>query len=39
MHREVTALIDRTAAENLQHKDYYLKSLEMARKLTPNRLW
>jgi glucosamine-6-phosphate deaminase len=39
MHRDVTVLVDREAAENLQHKDYYRKSLEMARKLTPNRLW
>ena len=39
MHREVTILVDREAAENLQHKDYYRKSLEITRKLTPNRLW
>jgi glucosamine-6-phosphate deaminase len=39
MHRDVTVLVDREAAENLQHKDYYRKSLEMTRKLTPNRLW
>jgi glucosamine-6-phosphate deaminase len=39
MHRDVTALVDCDAAENLQHKDYYRKSLEMTRKLTPNRLW
>jgi glucosamine-6-phosphate deaminase len=39
MHREVTVLLDREAAENLQHKDYYCKSLEMTRKLTPDRLW
>jgi glucosamine-6-phosphate deaminase len=39
MHRDVTMLVDREAAENLQHKDYYRKSLEMARKLTPDRLW
>lgn len=39
MHREVTALVDRAAAENLQHKYYYRKSLEMTRKLTPDRLW
>jgi glucosamine-6-phosphate deaminase len=39
MHRQVTILVDRAAAENLQHKDYYRKSLEMTRKLTPNRLW
>ena len=39
MHREVTVLLDREAAENLRHKDYYRKSLEITRKLTPNRLW
>jgi glucosamine-6-phosphate deaminase len=39
LHREVTILVDREAAENLQHKDYYRKSLEMTRKLTPDRLW
>jgi glucosamine-6-phosphate deaminase len=39
MHRDVTILVDREAAENLQHKDYYRKSLEMTRNLTPNRLW
>jgi glucosamine-6-phosphate deaminase len=39
MHREVTVLLDRDAAENLLHKDYYRKSLEMTRKLTPDRLW
>jgi glucosamine-6-phosphate deaminase len=39
MHREVTVLVDREASENLQHKDYYRKSLEITRKLTPNRLW
>jgi glucosamine-6-phosphate deaminase len=39
MHRDVTALVDRDAAAELQHKDYYRKSLEMTRKLTPNRLW
>ncbi len=39
MHREVTVLADREAAEDLQHKDYYRKSLEVTRKLTPNRLW
>jgi glucosamine-6-phosphate deaminase len=39
MHREVTALVDREAAESLQHKDYYRTSLEITRKLTPNRLW
>ena len=39
MHGEVTVLVDRAAAENLQHKDYYRKSLEMTRKLTPHRLW
>jgi glucosamine-6-phosphate deaminase len=39
MHRDVTGMVDREAAENLQHKDYYRKSLEMTRKLTPNRLW
>jgi glucosamine-6-phosphate deaminase len=39
MHAEVTVLLDSEAAENLQHKDYYRESLEMARKLTPNRLW
>ena len=39
MHRDVTVLVDREAAENLQHKDYYRKSLEMTRKLTPDRLW
>jgi len=39
MHRDVTALVDREAAANLQHKDYYRKALEMARKLTPGRLW
>jgi glucosamine-6-phosphate deaminase len=39
MHGEVTALVDCAAAENLQHRDYYRKSLEMTRKLTPNRLW
>jgi glucosamine-6-phosphate deaminase len=39
MHREVTVLVDHEAAANLQHKDYYRKSLEMTRKLTPDRLW
>jgi glucosamine-6-phosphate deaminase len=39
MHSEVTVLLDREAAENFQHKDYYRKSLEMTRKLTPERLW
>jgi glucosamine-6-phosphate deaminase len=39
MHREVTALVDSEAAENLQHKDYYRKSLEITRKFTPDRLW
>jgi glucosamine-6-phosphate deaminase len=39
MHREVTVLLDREAAANLQHKDYYRRSLEMTRKLTPARLW
>jgi glucosamine-6-phosphate deaminase len=39
MHRDVTALVDRDAAAELQHKDYYRKSLEMTRKLTLNRLW
>jgi glucosamine-6-phosphate deaminase len=39
MHREVTVLLDREAAGNLQHKDYYGKSLEMTRRLTPDRLW
>ena len=39
MHREVTVLLDHEAAENLQHKDYYRKSLELTRKLTPDRLW
>jgi len=39
MHRDVTVLVDSEAAENLRHKDYYRKSLEMTRKLTPNRLW
>ena len=39
MHRDVTALVDRDAAADLQHQDYYRKSLEMTRKLTPNRLW
>jgi glucosamine-6-phosphate deaminase len=39
MHRDVTVLVDREASENLQHKDYYRNSLEMTRKLTPDRLW
>jgi glucosamine-6-phosphate deaminase len=39
MHRDVTVLVDLEAAENLQHKNYYRKSLEMTRKLTPGRLW
>jgi len=39
MHKDVIVLVDRAAAENLQHKDYYRKALEMTRKLTPNRLW
>jgi glucosamine-6-phosphate deaminase len=39
MHREVTVLLDREAAQDLQHKDYYRKSLEITRKLTPDRLW
>jgi len=39
MHRDVTILVDHDAAENLQHKDYYRKSLEMTRKLTPDRVW
>jgi glucosamine-6-phosphate deaminase len=39
MHREVTVLIDREAADKLQHKDYYRRSLEVTRKLTPDRLW
>jgi glucosamine-6-phosphate deaminase len=39
MHRDVTILVDREAIENLHYKDYYRKSLEMTRKLTPNRLW
>ena len=39
MHREVIVLIDRDAAKNLRHKDYYRKSLEITRILTPHRLW
>lgn len=39
LHRDVTVLADREAAENLQHKDYYRKALEMAKKITPSRLW
>jgi glucosamine-6-phosphate deaminase len=39
MHHEVTVLVDREAAANLQHQHYYRKSLEMTRKLTPDRLW
>jgi glucosamine-6-phosphate deaminase len=39
LHREVTVLADREAADGLQHKEYYRKALEMARKVTPNRFW
>jgi glucosamine-6-phosphate deaminase len=39
MHREVTVLVDQDAAANLQHADYYRNSLEITRKLTPERLW
>lgn len=39
MHCDVTILVDREASANLQHKDYYRKSLDMTRRLNPNRLW
>jgi len=39
MHRNATALVDREAAANLLHREYYERALEMTRKLTPGRLW
>jgi len=39
MHRNATALVDREAAANLAHREYYERALEMTRKLTPGRLW
>jgi glucosamine-6-phosphate deaminase len=39
MHADVTMLVDREAAANLRHKEYYTRALEMTRKLTPERLW
>jgi len=39
LHRDSTLLVDREAAAELRHKDYYDSALEMTRKLTPERLW
>jgi len=39
LHRDVTLLVDRGAAANLRHKEYYHSALELTRKLTPERLW
>lgn len=39
MHPDATALVDREAAANLQHREYYERALEMTRRLTPGRLW
>ena len=39
LHREATILVDRDAAADLRHKEYYESALEMTRKLTPGRLW
>jgi glucosamine-6-phosphate deaminase len=38
LHPDVTMLVDREAAANLRHKDYYARALEMAKKLTPEKL-
>ncbi len=39
LHRDATILVDRDAAANLRHKEYYQSALAMTRKLTPGRLW
>jgi glucosamine-6-phosphate deaminase len=39
LHQDVTVLVDHDGAENLRHKEYYQRALEMTRKLTPDRLW
>jgi glucosamine-6-phosphate deaminase len=39
LHRDATILVDRDAAANLRHKEYYQSALELTRKLTPGRLW
>ncbi len=39
LHPAATILVDRDAAAELRHKEYYESALEMTRKLTPERLW
>ena len=39
LHPDATILVDREAAAELQHKEYYERALGITRKLTPGRLW
>ena len=39
LHRDVTMLVDREAAAELKHREYYETVLAMTRELTPERLW
>jgi glucosamine-6-phosphate deaminase len=38
MHGDTTLIVDREAAADLAHKDYYERALEMTKRLTPERL-
>lgn len=39
LHRDATVLVDRDAAADLKHREYYETVLAMTRELTPERLW
>lgn len=39
LHRDATVLVDREAAADLKHREYYETVLAMTRELTPERLW
>jgi len=38
MHGNTTLIVDREAAADLAHKDYYERAIEMTKRLTPERL-
>jgi glucosamine-6-phosphate deaminase len=39
LHRDVTLVLDQEAAAQLEHREYYLRVVELTRKFTPDRLW
>lgn len=39
LHRDVTILLDTTAAARLQQREYYERVFAMTTRLTPSRLW